>query len=204
MGSSQPLNLVTISTDDEPPSPERVGPGIALAVVATLLAVLAFGGDLFRAGPTVETSLRHELGQPVDVVEQFVAALNYGQLEGAARALAADADRFELPFRSSPPEPIATTLATFRDTGSAIQMFGCESGASAGHATVVSCSVAYVDDFVRELESEYLRGAMDFLVEGNQIRTVLADLPLPARERYQTWLLDFYTARLGGPPPADR
>jgi hypothetical protein len=181
-----------------------VGPGLGLAVAVALLAALAFGAHALRTNSFNETSLLHELGQPVDVVEQFVAALNYGQLDVAAGSIAAGAARVELPFQSSPPDQIAATLAIFRDSGAAIQMFGCEPRSSAGNSTFVACSVSFVNDFVREQEAEYLRGTMEFVVEDERIQRVSSDLVLTGEERFEAWLLDFYTSQLPRRPGEER
>lgn len=206
-----PLSIQTIGSPDDQPDGsgrERAGTaGILLIAAALLLSVvvLGSGSDRIEDDPADEerrqdSSLLHDLGGPVDAVEQFMTALSYGQAEVVAAAVAADADVIELPFLSAPAEQVRTTMATFRDIGGVIQMFGCGADPPPiDSASVrVTCSVAYTSDFIRHLDSPHLRGTMEFLVVDGLVGRVRTDMESPLADggAFDRWLIDFYAGRL--------
>ncbi len=196
--------------DDEPDdsAPERSGAlGLLLISIVLLLSVVALGSgsggmetESVDEERRLDSSLLHDLGGPVDAVEQFMTALSYGQTEVVAAAVAADADVIELPLLSAPAEQIASTMATFQDIGGVIQMFGCSADSPAvdSAAVGVTCSVAYTSDFIRHLDSPYLRGTMDFLVVDGLVGRVRVEMesPLADKRAFDRWLIDFYAERL--------
>jgi len=206
MRTQTPPPLQTLGVDDGEPPPDRTGPGtlrLLLAVIALLFAFVAVGSAVGRSGVNTEggrpeTSLLHELGGPVDVVEQFMSAVSYGQSEIAAGAIAADADSIQFPLLSISPEEIGPTVGMLQDIRASIQMYGCRAGALYREppAVAVRCWIAYVSDFTRDLETRPLRGTMNFRVGDGTISRVTVDLE-PSdrndlREAFDEWLFDFY------------
>jgi len=206
-----PPPVQTIGSDVEGPDlPGREDAGILgllLVFVTLLLALVAFGSGPVEVDPAgrgnrLDSSLLHDLGGPVDTVEQFMTALSYGQTEVVAGAIAPDADTIALPFLSGPASQIRDTVAIFQDIDAVIQMFGCAADTPGPDevAARVMCSIVYNSDFIRDLASRPVRGTMDFLVVDGLIARVQVFLEEPpgggTRAGFDRWLVDFYVGSL--------
>lgn len=148
-----------------------------------------------------ESSLLHRLGEPVDVVEQFVSALNYGNTEAVVQAISPEAGEIQLPLLSTTARraQIQEMVALFQDVNAVIEMFGCTSIGGFTPRVDVRCSVAYDSDFVRDMMAENLRGTMSFSVEdGLIVEAGVTELVSPldgdVRRRFDEWLVEFRLA----------
>jgi len=141
--------------------------------------------DLDRAYPVAqaeESSLLHPLGSPVDRVERFISALNYGSAYAVEASLAPVVDRIELPFQRSSRETIVEGIQFFGAIHSVIEVFGCRlTGTDDAPSADVVCAIAFDSDLVRALGSENLRGVMRFRVSEDGISSITVphvDLPI--------------------------
>jgi hypothetical protein len=193
---------VLIGGEEEAASQQTKSPVAPLLAAALLFVGLALvGGSTGGSQSQVEepggdSSLLHDLGSPVDTVEQFVAALNYGFVDEVVSAVALDAGIIELPYLPTPASPtrLSSTVGIFQDIDAAIAMYGCNA-TDGTRATEVECAIAYDSDFIREFRAQNLRGRMVFEVRGGLIAgaSVLEmDEPLAGIEdtatRFDSWL----------------
>jgi hypothetical protein len=182
----------------ETPHPRgRRGVVAALTAIAMMAAVVGLyvatpdreretaSDDLDRAYPVAqveESSLLHPLGSPVDRVERFISALNYGSAYAVEASLAPVVDRIELPFQRSSRETIVEGIQFFGAIHAVIEVFGCRlTETDDAPSADVICAIAFDSDLVRALGSENLRGVMRFRVSEDGISSITVphvDLPI--------------------------
>jgi hypothetical protein len=209
----EPADRSAASIDDHPHWRAKVAVFTSIVALATIIGLSALtpdpstttAEDFDVPAPTVQdedTRLLHPIGGPVDTVERFISALNYGDADTVRASLAPDARAIEMPFLRTPPERITGALRVYRAINAVIEVFGCRSGTDDGRAGIdVICAIAYDSDFVRALGSENLRGTMRFVVSEGGISAITVphlDLPAAARDVdgvFGAWLADLILAR---------